>query len=129
MAYDEHFAVRIRSALRERSIVEKKMFGGVGFMLSGNMVCGIHKDDLMLHVSKADTSKLLAQRGAKPFVMGGRTANGWVLVAPEEVDTQAALSKWLAVALAYAETLPAKSKARPAKGATLEKRVKRSGSR
>ena len=108
MAYDLDLAERIRTELAGQSIVEKKMFGGIGFMLNGNMVCGMHKNDLMLHVAAADTDALLKRPGAKPFMMRDRPMQGWVLVAPEAVGTQNALAEWIDVALVYAQTLPAK---------------------
>ena len=82
MAYDLELAERIRTVLAGQAIVEKKMFGGIGFMLNGNMVCGIHKNDLMLHVAAADTNVLLKRPGAKPFEMRDKPMQGWVLVDP-----------------------------------------------
>ena len=84
------------------------MFGGIGFMLNVNMVCGMHKNDLMLHVAAADTDALLKRPGAKPFVMRDRPMQGWVLVAPEAIATQKTLAEWIDVALVYAQTLPPK---------------------
>jgi TfoX/Sxy family transcriptional regulator of competence genes len=109
MAYDPHFAARIREALAGKTIVEKKMFGGVGFMLNGNMVCGIYRDDLMLHVAIGDTDKLLQRKGAKPFEMRGKAMKGWLLIGPESIRTTPALQQWVNVALAYAESLPVKA--------------------
>ena len=109
MAYDLQLAERIRTELASQQIVEKKMFGGIGFMLNGNMVCGMHKNDLMLHVAAAETDVLLKRPGAKPFMMRDRPMQGWVLVAPDAVATKAALAQWIDVALVYAQTLPAKA--------------------
>jgi TfoX/Sxy family transcriptional regulator of competence genes len=108
MAYDLLLADRIRIALVGQPIKEQKMFGGIGFMLNGNMVCGILKNDLMLHVAVEDTTKLLTKAGAKPFLMRERPMNGWVLVEPGAIKTPNALAKWVNVALNHALTLPAK---------------------
>ena len=121
MAYDLLLADRIRTALFEQPIKEQKMFGGIGFMLNGNTVCGIYKNDLMLHVAIKDTTQLLSKSGAKPFLMRERPVNGWVLVGPDAIQTPSALAKWVKVALDYAITLPAKApkpkaqKAKPSK--------------
>ena len=109
MAYDLELAERIRTELAGQPITEKKMFGGIGFMLNGNMVCGMHKNDLMLHVAAADTNALLKRPGAKPFEMRDKPMQGWVLVSADAVATQATLAKWIHVALTYAQTLPAKA--------------------
>ena len=124
MAYDLELAERIRTVLAGQAIVEKKMFGGIGFMLNGNMVCGIHKNDLMLHVAAADTATLLKRPGAKPFEMRDKPMQGWVLVDPAVLKTSAKLTAWINVALTYAQTLPAKA-AKPTKrvATKISKRV------
>jgi TfoX/Sxy family transcriptional regulator of competence genes len=109
MAYDLLLADRVRTALVGQPIKEQQMFGGIGFLLNGNMVCGILKNDLMLHVAAEDTAKLLTKPGAKPFVMRERPMNGWVLVEPDAIKTASALKKWVNVSLDYALTLPAKA--------------------
>jgi TfoX/Sxy family transcriptional regulator of competence genes len=109
MAYNEHFAELIRAALGDRTIIEKKMFGGVGFMVNGHLTCGIHREQLMLRVSAEETDALLERPGARPFKMRGRVLKRWVLVAPETLSTEAALKKWVSVALRHTETLPDKA--------------------
>lgn len=116
MAFDEHFAARIRAAFGARDIVEKKMFGGVGFMVNGNLACGIHRDHLMVHVDVGATDALLKRPGAIPFEMSGRQMRGWILVAPESVKTAATLAKWVELGAQHAESLPAKT-AKPKKPA------------
>jgi TfoX/Sxy family transcriptional regulator of competence genes len=108
MPYDEAFAQRLRTSLAGRPVVEKKMIGGIGFMLNGNAIGGIFRNDLMLHVPKENMTELLKRAGAKPFVMRGKVLKGWMLVDAASVKTKAALDTWLKVALAYVETLPAK---------------------
>ena len=109
MAYDLHFAARIRQALHGKPIAEKGIIGGIGFMLNGNLVCGIYRDDLILRVAADDLKTLLTKPGAKPFEMRGKTAKGWLLVGSEHIKTDAALKRWVGVALAYAESLPPKA--------------------
>lgn len=114
MAYDEMFALRIRAALGDRAIVEKKMFGGVGFMVNGNLCCGIYKNQLMLHVADEASEDLAQRTGATRFEMRERVMKGWVLVEPDAVKTQASLSKWLSHALKHIDTLPPKAVKKPA---------------
>ena len=108
MAYNEQFATRIRAALGDRTIVEKKMFGGVGFMVNGHLTCGIHREQLMLRVSAEEADALLERPGASPLKMRGRVLKRWVLLAPETLKTEAALKKWIAAAVRHTETLPEK---------------------
>ena len=116
MAFDEHFAARIRAAFGAREIVEKKMFGGIGFMINGHLACGIHRDHLMVHVDVEATDALLKRSGAIPFEMGGRQMRGWILVAPDATKTATTLAKWVELGAQHAESLPAKP-AKPKKPA------------
>ena len=110
MAYDEHLAERIRAVLdHEPEMVEKKMFGGVSFLLRGNMCVGVYKDELLVRVAASDTDDALARPHTRPFEMGGRTSmQGWILVAPEGVVTKRNLEAWVRRGRAYAASLPAK---------------------
>ena len=110
MAYDEQLAERIRALLdRERDFVEKKMFGGISFLLRGNMCVGVYKDELLVRVAASDTDDALARPHTRPFEMGGRTSmQGWVLVASAGVRTKRNLEGWVRRGRAYAASLPAK---------------------
>ena len=106
MAYDEGLAERIRTALRGRDdVVEKKMFGGITFMVSGRMACGVVHDDLMVRVGPDGHDEALAQPGTRPMDFTGKPMRGMVYVAPEVIATEHALRQWLdrAVAVATAE--------------------------
>lgn len=114
MAYDERLAERIRACLGDRPDVrERKMFGGLCFMVRGHMACGIVKDDLMLRVGAERYEATLARAHARPMDFTGRPMTGLVYVAPAGFRTRAALAAWLDVATAHAESLPAKTGAKP----------------
>jgi TfoX N-terminal domain len=100
MAYDEDLANRIREQLAdETAITEKAMFGGLAFLLNGNMSVG---------VSGQGNDDALAQPHARPFEMRGRAMDGWIRVAPEGVETDAQLAGWVRRGTAFARTLPPK---------------------
>lgn len=108
MAYDEALAARIRDEVgAEPGITEKKMFGGLAFLLDGNMaVAASGKGGLMLRCDPAGTEALLAE-GADTFEMRGKAMAGWLRVGDDGLDGPD-LARWVAVGLAYARTLPAK---------------------
>ena len=109
MAYDEKFATRIRKALGKRKgLVAKQMFGGIAFLLNGNMCVGIHKDELIVRLEPDETGAMLARPHTRIFDLTGRPMKGWILVAPKGIATAAQLAKWIAIAVAYARTLPVK---------------------
>ncbi len=109
MAYDEKLAERVRWALGRRSdVTERKMFGGLVFMLHGNMACGIMKDDLMLRLGPEAAAKALKQKHARPMDFTGRPMTGMLYVAKEGVRTAKQLHAWLDKAEAFADTLPPK---------------------
>jgi len=110
MAFDEKLAARMRKALDERraGAVEKRMFGGVAFLLNGNMCCGVHKDAMIVRLAPDATEAALRQPHTKPFDLTGRPMKGWVLVEAEGVKTAAGLKKWVAQGLAHAGSLPPK---------------------
>ncbi len=83
MAYDEDAAQRLREALGPLpGLTEKKMFGGIAFLLRGNMACGVIGDDLIVRVGTAQHTAALAQPGARAFDLSGKPMAGWVMVAP-----------------------------------------------
>ena len=110
MPYDQNLAKRIRIVLESFPVlVEKKMFGGVGFMLWGNMVCGVQGDDLIVRVGAENNASALAQPFVRPFMpVPGKPMAGWVLVAPEGVVTEQDLQHWVEKGFEYASTLPEK---------------------
>ena len=84
MAYDEGLAHRVREVLRDLpGLVEKKMFGGIGFLVHGNMACGVNGDELIVRVGPEGYQEALARPHARPFDMTGRPMKGWVWVASE----------------------------------------------
>ena len=109
MAYDEELAERVRLALAGREgLSEKRMFGGIAFMLHGNMSCGIVKDQLMVRVGPERHAEALAQPHARPMDFTGRPMKGMVYVGPEGLRSDADLNAWLRRAVEFTETLPPK---------------------
>jgi len=96
MSYDERAAERVRKALSgRRGASEKKMFGGIAFMLNGAMCCGILKDDLIVRVGATLNAKALAQPNTRPFDFTGKPMAGIVYIAPAGYRSDAALGKWI----------------------------------
>ena len=109
MAFDEKLATRIRKRLGKRAgVIEKRMFGGVAFLLHGNMCVGVHKDELIVRRDPADTDQALRQKHTRLFDLTGRPMKGWILVQPKGLATDAALGKWVSTSVSYAASLPAK---------------------
>jgi len=109
MAFDEGLADRIRSALgRRKGLAEKKMFGGIGFLMNGNMCCGVHKAEMIVRIAPEETESVLKQAHTRVFDLTGRPMKGWILVEPAGLKTDARLTKWVELAAAYASSLPAK---------------------
>ena len=110
MAYDEDLAGRIRELVAaEPGLSEKRMFGGLAFLIGGNMaVAASGQGGLMVRVDPADTDPLLDEPHAAPFVMRGRAMQGWLRVATEGVGTREELEPWVARGVAYARSLPPK---------------------
>jgi len=109
MAYDEALAQRIRTTLPGiPGITEKKMFGGIAFMVDGNMACGVSKDNLMVRISPDATDAALAQPNVRLFDMTGRPMKGWVLVEPAGIEADDDLKRWIAQGVAFAQSLPPK---------------------
>ncbi len=108
MAYNLKLAERIRNKLEGVPFVEKKMFGGVGFLLNGNMACGVNKNDLIVRVDPEKHSALLKKSHARPFDMTGRPMKGWLVVEADGCKTDKQLSVWVKEGVGFAVTLPAK---------------------
>jgi TfoX/Sxy family transcriptional regulator of competence genes len=110
VAYDEDLANRIRElVLGEAGVTEQKMFGGLAFLINGNMsVSASGQGGLLLHVDPDETDSLLAKPHAHPFEMRGRTMQGWLRVDAEGIKTKAQLQRWVARGVDYAKSLPKK---------------------
>lgn len=110
MSYDAELANRIRAQLAAvRDVSEMAMFGGLAFLIGGNMaVCAASDGRLMVRVPPDDTAALLLRSHVEPMVMAGRETRGWVRVAGEGVRTDRQLAGWVRRGVDYAGTLPSK---------------------
>ncbi len=109
MAFDERLAERIRGSLgRRKGLAEKQMFGGIAFLLNGNMCVGVHKSELIVRLAPEETDAALARAHTRRFDLTGRPMKGWILVEQAGLKTEAKLSKWVQVAAKYAGSLPTK---------------------
>jgi TfoX/Sxy family transcriptional regulator of competence genes len=110
MAYDEDLANRVREVIGvESGLTEKKMFGGLAFLINGNMSVGVSgQGGLMVRVDPAETDALVAKPHARPFEMRGREMQGWLRVDSEGVRTKRELEPWVRRGVTYARSLPPK---------------------
>jgi TfoX/Sxy family transcriptional regulator of competence genes len=110
MAYDEDLANRIRELIAsERGLTEKKMFGGLAFLIGGNMaIAASGQGGLLVRVAPEETEALVAKPHASRFEMRGRAMDGWLRVDAEGVPTKRQLEPWVKRGVAYARSLPAK---------------------
>lgn len=110
MAYDEHLANRIRElVLTEEGVAERRMFGGLAFMINGNMaVSASGQGGLLLRVDPAETDSLLGKAHAEAFEMRGRVMRGWLRVDAAGLKTRRQLERWVTRGVAYAKSLPSK---------------------
>jgi TfoX/Sxy family transcriptional regulator of competence genes len=108
MAYDTELADRIRFLIGTGpGITEKKMFGGLAFLISGNMaISASSRGGALIRIDPADTDALTAAGNATLAVMGGRTRQGWLRVSSEDLETDEQLTTWVSRAVAYARSLP-----------------------
>ena len=108
MAFDESLANRVRPLLAGASgVVEKKMFGGLAFLVQGNMSVGVHGSELIVRIDPSETQAALKQPGVHIFDITGRPMKGWLLVSGESLSPKA-LESWVAKGVAYAQSLPPK---------------------
>lgn len=110
MAYDEHLAARIRDLVAgEPGLTEKKMFGGLAFLIGGNMaVAASGQGGVLVRVDPDVSEALQASSNARPMEMRGKQMAGWLRIDAEDVRSQRQLQKWVRTGVAYARTLPAK---------------------
>ena len=110
MAYDEALAERIRDVLTAREgVTERKMFGGIGFMVGGNMACGVSStSELIVRLDPEDYDRGVAEPGARPFELTGRSMKGWILVEADAVAGDEELAGWVDAGADYAASLPPK---------------------
>jgi TfoX/Sxy family transcriptional regulator of competence genes len=114
MAYGEELADRLRLLLAGRGLTEKRMFGGLAFLLHGHMaVAASGQGGLLVRVPPEQTDALRAEPGVEPFVMQHRSMTGWLRVAPEALEDDAMLRAWAERGLAYAGSLPPKDRRPP----------------
>jgi TfoX/Sxy family transcriptional regulator of competence genes len=110
MAYDEDLANRIRALVGgERGVDEKRMFGGLAFLINGHMSVAVSRaGGLMVRVPPEDTAALLARNHVEPMVMAGRETRGWLRVTADGVRTKRQLQSWVTRGVDYAKSLPPK---------------------
>ena len=110
MAYDEDLAERIRELLAaEPNVTEQRMFGGLAFLLGGNMaVAASRQGGVLVRVDPAESDELVAKTAAEPMEMRGRPMQGWLRVGPDHVRTDPQLAEWVERGTTYARSLPAK---------------------
>ena len=109
MAYSEELERRIHDHIGDHPAVsDRKMFGGVAFMLQGNMAVGIHKDGLMVRLSPDEHESALAEPGAREFDMTGRPMRGWLVIDAETIADDATLGAWIDRGMDFAASLPPK---------------------
>jgi TfoX/Sxy family transcriptional regulator of competence genes len=108
VAYDENLAARVRTLLTDRTdVTERKMFGGLTFMVAGHMCCGVNGDELIVRLDPAREADALARPHARPMDFTGQPMRGFVTVQPEGLKG-AQLNQWVREAVAQAESLPPK---------------------
>ena len=109
MAYDEGLATRVREVLGDQpGLAEKQMFGGLAFLVSGNMACGVRGDDLIVRVAADATEAALEEPGVRPFDLTGGRMKGWLMVAADGHAEYDDLRRWVDRGVAYAASLPPK---------------------
>jgi TfoX/Sxy family transcriptional regulator of competence genes len=110
MAYDETLADRVRDVLAPRSdLIERKMFGGVAFMIAGNMAVGVIEDDLMVRLDPADAERALAEPHTRPMDFTGRPMKGMLFIDPAGSEADEDLASWVDAGADFAASLPPKT--------------------
>ena len=111
MAFDEALAGRIRLRLaRRKNVEERKMFGGIGFLLNGNLLVGVWKESLVVRLGEDEGEEALKEPHVKEFDITGRPMRNWVLVGPEGIQNDKQLVGWIQRAVKFVGALPSKEK-------------------
>jgi hypothetical protein len=109
MAYDEVLAERVSAALGDMPQLEaKKMFGGVGYLVSGNMAVGVHKDKLIVRVGHEGFEEKMSMPHTVPFDITGKAMKGWLMVVQQGVESEDDLKYWIDQGVDFAQSLPPK---------------------
>ncbi len=109
MAYNEALGQRMRKMMKgERGVVEKSMFGGIGFVVNGNLACGVNKQDLIVRLGEGEFQEALRRSNVRIFNMTGRPMKGWIMVSSGGYRTDRSLRGWIDKSLAHARSLPPK---------------------
>ena len=111
MAYDKDLAARVESIFKNLiplEIISKKMFGGICYLLNGNIACGVHQNKLIIRVGKEEYLNALTNPGTSPFDLTGRPMAGWVFVEPPLIDSDEELRVWVQKGVNFTLTLPEK---------------------
>ena len=109
MAYDGSLAARIAAALaRKKGIEEKKMFGGLGFLLHGNMLVGVWKNSMIVRLGPEEGKSALLEPYVKPMDITGKPMKGWIMVEPDGVADESSVKEWVQRAVRFVGKLPAK---------------------
>jgi hypothetical protein len=109
MAFDAALAARMRAILaRRKDIEERKMFGGVGFLLNGNMLVGVWNDSMIVRLGHEEFDGVLGEPHVREFDITGKPMKGWIMVAPRGVKDDDQLKDWIGRATAFVKTLPKK---------------------
>jgi TfoX/Sxy family transcriptional regulator of competence genes len=109
MPYDQDLANRIREQLADQdTVTEMEMFGGIAFLVAGNMAVGVSREELMVRLGKEHADEVVGQPYARPFDMTGRPMKAWVLVGQAGFETDSELAAWVERGVAFARSLPPK---------------------
>ena len=109
MAYDEELAARVREEVASQpGVVEKRMFGGLAFLVDGNLACSVTRGGLMVRVGPDGAAAASTEPGVRPLDMGGRPMKGWVLVDSDRLDDDDVLGAWVQRGAGFARSLPGK---------------------
>jgi hypothetical protein len=109
VAYDEQLADEVRERLAHLDVEEKKMFGGLAFMVDGNLaVAASRRGGLLVRTDPADADEVIGRPGVEPMEMNGTPKPGWLWVGPDALGSEAEVGAWVDRALAFVETLPPK---------------------
>jgi len=109
MTYSVELAIRMRAGLQGvRGLQEKKLFGGIGFLVNGNMACGVHGQNMIVRLGTADYEAALKKPHVKVFDLTGRPMSGWILVEKPGYQSREALQHWMVISVKFAQSLPPK---------------------